>query len=490
MKKILLFILPLLLQAVLLGQASYTKGPQLNTARTSSFGTKLNDGRILIVGGHGFNFLRLNTAEIWNPATNTFQQYTMSDYRDQSSLNKLSNGKILIAGGMSSDLGVGQLASMELFNPADNSFTPVCNLSAGAKTMVRGAELTSGKVLLAGCWFDQTSASYGDVYDPQSNTCTPTGALVIPRAMPILFPMSDGSALLMGGYGPYGGPMPETIEIYKPADNQFTVFRNTLLADDTLWFPSYGNVDGPDNNKMKNGKYLLLAGKSENSIGHYSLITIDPVTKTIERLHTTPELPDYNLNTGDSAYVYCMVLDSAKDLCYLISLKSTNTSYYESSIKAVDLKTNILYSMNERFVIPYGCWDTPRLATGDGKIFIVGGSISNNFDCLDSTFFFNIQVPTGVNDKPNMINSYSLSQNYPNPFNPATKIRFTLPESGFVTLKIYDVTGREVSTIINGRREAGNYEVTFDASKLASGIYVYKLAAKNFSGSRKMVLIK
>ena len=92
--------------------------------------------------------------------------------------------------------------------------------------------------------------------------------------------------------------------------------------------------------------------------------------------------------------------------------------------------------------------------------------------------------------------SYSLSQNYPNPFNPITKLRFDIPpDSRFrgndkVVLKVYDVMGREVQTLVNEKLSAGTYEVKFDGSMLTSGVYFYKLITNGFAETRKMLLIK
>jgi hypothetical protein len=86
---------------------------------------------------------------------------------------------------------------------------------------------------------------------------------------------------------------------------------------------------------------------------------------------------------------------------------------------------------------------------------------------------------------------YSLAQNYPNPFNPSTSIKFGLPKSSMVTLKVFDILGREVAALVNGENmQAGNYRYDFEASKLSSGIYYYKLSAGEFSDVKKMVLIK
>ena len=85
---------------------------------------------------------------------------------------------------------------------------------------------------------------------------------------------------------------------------------------------------------------------------------------------------------------------------------------------------------------------------------------------------------------------FKLDQNYPNPFNPSTTISYQLPSSSFVNLKVYDVLGKEVATLVNKEKSTGNYEVKFNASYLPSGVYVYKITTTNFSQTRKMLLVK
>ena len=85
---------------------------------------------------------------------------------------------------------------------------------------------------------------------------------------------------------------------------------------------------------------------------------------------------------------------------------------------------------------------------------------------------------------------YELAQNYPNPFNPTTKINFALPKNGFATLKVYDVLGRQVALLMSEVKQAGYYSIDFDASKLSSGIYFYKLESGTFTDVKRMVLVK
>ena len=86
--------------------------------------------------------------------------------------------------------------------------------------------------------------------------------------------------------------------------------------------------------------------------------------------------------------------------------------------------------------------------------------------------------------------TYDLAQNFPNPFNPSTIIRYQIPQDGIVTLKIYDILGAEVKTLVNEQKAAGKYEINFNASNFASGVYIYKIQAGSFTSSKKMLLIK
>ena len=97
---------------------------------------------------------------------------------------------------------------------------------------------------------------------------------------------------------------------------------------------------------------------------------------------------------------------------------------------------------------------------------------------------------TGIKDIDNLPNSYSLSQNYPNPFNPTTNINFTLQKASNVTLAVYNVLGQKVATLVNTFMHQGSYTFQFDASKLASGVYFYRIDAGNFTSSKKMILMK
>ncbi|MBK9098344.1 MAG: T9SS type A sorting domain-containing protein [bacterium] len=116
----------------------------------------------------------------------------------------------------------------------------------------------------------------------------------------------------------------------------------------------------------------------------------------------------------------------------------------------------------------------------------------NSFGTVCTWKYDSVSFPvTSVDGDDNaVVDNFVLDQNYPNPFNPSTTISYTLPERSDVALKVYDVLGNEVANLINTTQEAGKYDVTFDAGKLASGLYIYTLNAGNFISSKKMMLLK
>jgi Secretion system C-terminal sorting domain len=149
-----------------------------------------------------------------------------------------------------------------------------------------------------------------------------------------------------------------------------------------------------------------------------------------------------------------------------------------------------------------GVWKLPNgnfLATGLGVFevngttgalvrTIVSGSLSYNFYSIS---VYDPDLITGSNEVNNTVpTEYKLYNNYPNPFNPSTTIKFAIPRKDNVKLTIYDALGRSVSELVNGTKEAGTYEINYNALFLSSGIYFYKLETTGFSEVKKMMLIK
>ena len=129
--------------------------------------------------------------------------------------------------------------------------------------------------------------------------------------------------------------------------------------------------------------------------------------------------------------------------------------------------------------------------TRGGNSFI-SDSAGNKYSYVGYYFTFTRKLlVTGIASQGGNVPAvYSLSQNYPNPFNPSTTIKYELPKSSVVSLTVYDILGRQVSVLVNDRRDAGVHEVKFDGSYLASGVYFYRLQAGGFVQAKKLMILK
>jgi hypothetical protein len=191
----------------------------------------------------------------------------------------------------------------------------------------------------------------------------------------------------------------------------------------------------------------------------------------------------------ESAYatdIYCSVSPN-NGLSWSAPFKVAGTES-ESDVFPVIAKS-IEITNDGKYIIHFMyMWDTEIGVS----LFDGGGSqtesawIYKNFDISDQL----ITVGINDNDKPMKINDYSLSQNYPNPFNPSTRIEFRIQQSEFISLKVYDVLGNQITTLVNERKSAGTYQVEFDASYITSGIYFYELIAGGFRQTNKMLFLK
>jgi hypothetical protein len=121
-------------------------------------------------------------------------------------------------------------------------------------------------------------------------------------------------------------------------------------------------------------------------------------------------------------------------------------------------------------------------------ITITGGEI--NLFLAKLNFDSPVNVEDGLRDNNNVAEDYILMQNYPNPFNPTTSLQYAVSSQQFVTLKLFDLLGREVATLVNEDKPPGTYEVEFNASGLVSGIYMYRLTAGSFTETKKMILLR
>jgi parallel beta-helix repeat protein len=218
-------------------------------------------------------------------------------------------------------------------------------------------------------------------------------------------------------------------------------YKNTMTSIDLDYSTSFAdtsNLAYVDNNLYTEGKFIL------NSWGH----------KNIVNQGTNNFLADPGFQNGTEYY-----------------LKSTSA--------AIDRGTTVIKSFSKVFPVLDSVFTIPATITIEqysGKAPDLGAKEYGN--------------TSGIANKINSVSEYSLGHNYPNPFNPVTTIGYSIPKASYVELNVYDMLGREVTSLLRKEQAAGEYKVQFDGSSLPSGIYIYSIQAGHFRDSKKLVLLK
>ncbi len=168
--------------------------------------------------------------------------------------------------------------------------------------------------------------------------------------------------------------------------------------------------------------------------------------------------------------------------------KIANASKYHLQVSKDSLFSNLVYDDS---TISDTTQQLISLSDGTKYFWRIGAMASNGGSAFSNTWKF---TTTGSNNQQTIPDTYVLEQNYPNPFNPSTMITYKIPEGGFVSMKVYNLLGNLVTTLVNENKPAGTYTVEFDAKKranpLPSGVYFYRLQVGNFVSTKKMVVMK
>ncbi len=263
-------------------------------------------------------------------------------------------------------------------------------------------------------------------------------------------------------------------------------------AGHVVWGPLLASLDA-DNDGVSNGEELQDPfgqwTQGQPNPGNSSMVTL-PGDATSNALSTLT-VSFSGMTPHNGQMLQLRVIDKN-------NMKEVGRTSVASITQAFDVQLDVILQGHDYYIDFFadhngnGLYDAPptdhawRLTLNSST-----GNYAENFS--HNTNFTDIQWPgvTGILDEIARIpNKYILLQNYPNPFNPATNIAFNLKEPGFVTLKIYDLLGQEVITLVNKELPAGLHNIPFDASGLQSGTYIYRIQSKNFTAAKKMVLLK
>lgn len=230
----------------------------------------------------------------------------------------------------------------------------------------------------------------------------------------------------------------------------------------------------PFSTSVFRGKVFAIANGSGWNIGVSKMATSAPTMNTntiLEFNKTYLVVVKYNFNTASasddvvSLYVYADTMPTSETSTSLISILNVN----DGASDPIDIGA---VAIRESGNCPTGIIDGIRVSTNWG-LTLTGTATAI------------------TKEEGTLPNNFSLSQNYPNPFNPTTRISFSIPEAGNYSVKVFDILGKEVETLVNNEQlSAGKYNVTFNAKNLASGTYIYRLSGNNVNLTSKMLLVK
>ncbi len=261
----------------------------------------------------------------------------------------------------------------------------------------------------------------------------------------------------------------------------------TLIAVDTSNGPYHGNVYllcSVDRNSTPDPLDVMFVRSTDGGVNWSSPIKIndDPSTTAYQWFGTMSVAPNGRIDV--------IWLDTRDDP------GGYNSALYYSNSK----DGGATWSPNARlsdYFDPHVGWPQQQkmgdyfdMVSDSNGAFLAWAATFNGEQDVYYSYITDTTNVVNVYSESNIINSFSLSQNYPNPFNPSTSIQYTISNRQFVILKVLDVLGREVATLLNEEKPAGEYEIEFNASELGSGVYFYKIQAGAFVEVKKMVLMK
>ncbi|HEY5958189.1 MAG TPA: hypothetical protein VIV60_16610, partial [Polyangiaceae bacterium] len=358
--------------------AVFEVGPAMLEPRMNHVTIQLDGGKTLLLGGHTTNFVSSSSGELYDPVSNSLTYLSMQSPRDSSTVQKLADGRYLIAGG-AYDSGVAPgYRTAEIFNPESYSFLATGNM-VRARMQADAEPLPDGRVLLVGAWYSPDSATYGEIYDPIAGTFSATGAVNTVRASPVLLPTSDGRVVVLGGTDIYGDNFVDQVEVYNPNTNSFTVLRDKVMPSDPGLCVTSRGRERADEQRLADGRYLLIARNAAGTAT--AVVAFNPETLSVERLI------EFNMVGGP------LLFNSSRQLVYI--------PYYPAEGELGVARFNALDRSMEFFAVAnfhvsYYPGYTAAAFVDSTRIWFSGGfSCSDgmtNFCPVSNTFFVRVPV--------------------------------------------------------------------------------------------------
>jgi len=277
-----------------------------------------------------------------------------------------------------------------------------------------------------------------------------------------------------------GAVIVDNVQVDIPLDASYTAFYAVTLEPVNINLSGVNGQIAPDNS-IKIWNYWNYNGV-QYSCGINTSVTVNDHMDDAEAVYLTKPFPPSSFAVANSSgYAQLSWEASAMAYQYLVERNVNSAGWIQIGTSNTTSYTDYGFTVIPGF--PYSASYRVRAAPEVGY----------------NSEYSSVQTVQGKTPGPVYKNGYatqatptefSIDQNYPNPFNPSTMINFALPQDASVSLKVYDLAGKEVATLVDSYQSAGSYSVPFDASKLSSGMYIYKIQAGTYSVVKKMQVLK
>ncbi len=391
--------------------------------------------------------------------SNTVAQDSWSQGADMPSASGLHevgivDGKIYIMGG-------NQLStSVKEYDPLTDNWTSKADMPTGRIDF--SASDVNGKIYAIGGWSAHKTISTVEEYDPATDTWTTKSAMPTTRWGHASCTVNGKIYVIGGATGWPVEELYETILEYDPITDTWTYKAAPIPTP--RWFLSCSVV---------NGKIYAIGG---NDLGTVSFVQ-----------RYNPEIDSWTIKSSMPTARWGLTTDTVNGKIYAIGGGDVYPpTYAYSTVEEYDPVTN---TWTTKSPMPAGRIGLTSCSV-NGKIYVPGGAGLLASDAYAELYIYDPGNATRIENNNIKSDNFFLHQNNPNPFNSTTHISFDVQKNCYVTLKVYDVLCRQVSTLVNRNMNEGHYKVQFNGDDLSLGVYFYRIEMGNYSKTRKMLLSK
>jgi len=420
----------------------------------------MNDGNVIVTGGiTGYVSPYSRSAEIYNDSLNIWNLTDSMHYqRGNQKMVLLKDGRILVIGGYNQ-------YSCEIYDPVNSTWEITDSLNYQRDWSFTASVLENGEVIVVGGVDIETNPpgiytlKTCEKFDPTLEEWTIIDSLELERKGHTATILNDGRLLISGGDNSLGSIA--HCEVFNPITGQWSLTDSLSIKR--------GNHSAV---LLPNGKVLVTGGGNLDSLYIFTCELFDPAMENWDIVGVT-SFPHHS-------HTSILLADSLVLLAGGVIAPASWEIFNPKTFSSMCVST-----------LPFQKYESTIHLLHDGRVISIGGWTYDGMWVLPTAtcLMYYPNVTNLLPERGKKI-TFSLMQNYPNPFNPKTNIEYSIHENSFVEIKVYDILGNEVTTLVKEEKTSGQYSVEFNAANLPSGIYFYQIQAGNFVATKKLIFLK